>query len=60
MGALIYFNRKYYNKWDGADDYENPLPDETYFYVLIREIFKPVRAIVRHLADGKYMMIGLY
>jgi gliding motility-associated-like protein len=33
-GARVYMNSNYDNKWDGVDDNEDPLPDDTYFFVL--------------------------
>jgi gliding motility-associated-like protein len=33
-GARVYMNSNYNNKWDGVDDNEVPLPDDTYFFVL--------------------------
>lgn len=33
-GGRVYENDEYDNSWEGVDDKENPLPDDTYFYVL--------------------------
>ena len=33
-GAQVYSNNNYDNKWNGVDYHENPLPDDTYFFVL--------------------------
>jgi gliding motility-associated-like protein len=33
-GGRVYMNSNYDNKWDGADDNDEPLPDDTYFFVL--------------------------
>jgi gliding motility-associated-like protein len=33
-GARVYQNSDYDNNWDGVDYNNNPLPDDTYFYVL--------------------------
>jgi gliding motility-associated-like protein len=33
-GAMVFKNSDYDNKWNGVDYNENPLPDDTYFYVL--------------------------
>jgi gliding motility-associated-like protein len=33
-GALVFKNLNYDNKWNGVDYNDNPLPDDTYFYVL--------------------------
>jgi gliding motility-associated-like protein len=45
-GARVYINSNYDNKWDGIDDNEDPLPDDTYFYVLRPEKSKPVRGYI--------------
>ncbi|MDX9946218.1 MAG: gliding motility-associated C-terminal domain-containing protein [Bacteroidales bacterium] len=49
-GSRVYINSNYDNQWDGTDDNENPLPDDTYFYVLRPEKRKPVKGyiVVRH------------
>lgn len=33
-GGRVYENDEYDNTWEGVDDKENPLPDDTYFYVI--------------------------
>jgi gliding motility-associated-like protein len=33
-GAQVYLNRDYKNEWDGVDYNNNPLPDDTYFFIL--------------------------
>ena len=33
-GAKVYQNLDYDNSWNGVDYNGNPLPDDTYFYVL--------------------------
>jgi gliding motility-associated-like protein len=33
-GARVFEKREYDNSWDGVDDKENPLPEDTYFYIL--------------------------
>jgi gliding motility-associated-like protein len=33
-GAMVYRNRAYDNSWNGVDHNGNPLPDDTYFYVI--------------------------
>jgi gliding motility-associated-like protein len=33
-GAQVYKNSDYDNSWNGVDYNKNPLPDDTYFYVL--------------------------
>jgi gliding motility-associated-like protein len=36
-GVRLYKNENYDNKWDGVDFNGNPLPDDTYFYILKTE-----------------------
>ena len=45
-GARVYINNNYDNMWDGIDDNEDPLPDDTYFYVLRPEKSNPVRGYI--------------
>jgi gliding motility-associated-like protein len=33
-GRLVYKNSNYDNKWNGVDNNKNPLPDDTYFFIL--------------------------
>ncbi len=33
-GVRVYSNSNYDNSWDGVDYNKNPLPDDTYFYIL--------------------------
>lgn len=33
-GVMVYENKDYDNKWNGVDYNENPLPDDTYFYLV--------------------------
>ena len=33
-GGRVYENDEYDNSWEGVDDKENPLPDDTYFYII--------------------------
>ena len=33
-GAIVFKNVDYDNKWNGVDYNENPLPSDTYFYIL--------------------------
>jgi gliding motility-associated-like protein len=33
-GAQVYLNKDYQNEWDGVDYNNNPLPDDTYFFIL--------------------------
>jgi gliding motility-associated-like protein len=34
VGAMVWKNDDYDNLWDGVDNNGNPLPDDTYFYVM--------------------------
>jgi gliding motility-associated-like protein len=45
-GARVYINNNYDNMWDGIDDNEDPLPDDTYFYVLRPEKSIPVKGYI--------------
>ena len=45
-GARVYINSEYDNQWAGTDDNEDPLPDDTYFYVLRPEKSKLVRGYI--------------
>ncbi len=45
-GAQVYKNSNYDNSWDGLDDNAEPLPDDTYFFVLKPEKTKPIRGFV--------------
>jgi gliding motility-associated-like protein len=45
-GARVYENSKYDNSWDGTDDKENPLPEDTYFYILKPEKRKTLKGYV--------------
>ncbi len=40
-GVRVYLNNNYDNKWDGVDENENPLPEDTYFFILRPEKSKP-------------------
>jgi flagellar hook assembly protein FlgD len=33
----------YANNWDGRDDKGNPLPEDTYYYILQPENIKPIK-----------------
>ncbi len=33
-GVEVFKSRNYNNEWNGIDYNENPLPDDTYFYIL--------------------------
>lgn len=45
-GARVYKNLDYDNTWDGVDYNNNPLPDDTYFYVLKSENGKSVSGYI--------------
>lgn len=45
-GAKVYENNKYDNSWEGVDDNENPLPEDTYFYILKPEKRKTLKGFV--------------
>jgi gliding motility-associated-like protein len=45
-GAQVYKNSSYDNSWDGVDDNANPLPDDTYFFILKPEKSRPIRGYV--------------
>jgi gliding motility-associated-like protein len=45
-GARVYENSKYDNSWEGMDDKGNPLPEDTYFYVLTPEKNKTFKGYV--------------
>jgi gliding motility-associated-like protein len=45
-GAKVYENDKYDNSWEGVDDNENPLPEDTYFYILKPEKRKIIKGYV--------------
>ena len=49
-GAEVYKNMDYDNLWNGVDYNNNPLPDDTYFYVLKSTNGKPVNGyiVIRH------------
>ncbi len=36
-GALVFENAEYDNKWDGVDYNGNPIPDDTYYYIITPE-----------------------
>jgi len=42
-GARVFKNDDYDNLWDGVDDNGNPLPDDTYFYILKSENIKTIK-----------------
>jgi gliding motility-associated-like protein len=45
-GAQVYTNENYDNNWDGVDYNGNPLPDDTYFYVLKTENGKSISGYI--------------
>lgn len=45
-GARVYKNSNYDNEWDGVDDNNHPLPDDTYFFILKPEKGKPISGYV--------------
>jgi adhesin/invasin len=45
-GARVYENKKYDNTWNGVDDNQNPLPDDTYFFVLKPEKGRTIKGYV--------------
>ena len=49
-GVMVFENKEYDNRWDGVDYNGNPLPDDTYFFILKPENRDPVTGyiVVRH------------
>jgi gliding motility-associated-like protein len=45
-GVQVYKNLDYDNSWDGIDYNKNPLPDDTYFYVIKPENGKPLSGYI--------------
>jgi gliding motility-associated-like protein len=45
-GTRVYENKNYDNTWNGVDENENPLPDDTYFFVLKPENRKTLKGYV--------------
>ncbi|MDX9727414.1 MAG: gliding motility-associated C-terminal domain-containing protein, partial [Bacteroidales bacterium] len=45
-GARVFENKNYDNLWNGVDDKENPLPEDTYFYILKPEKSKTLKGYV--------------
>ena len=45
-GAQVYKNLNYDNSWNGVDYNKNPLPDDTYFYVLKTENGKSISGYI--------------
>ncbi len=45
-GAKVYWHKNYDNTWNGIDHKSNPLPDDTYFYVIKTESGKSISGFV--------------
>jgi gliding motility-associated-like protein len=45
-GAMVFEKHEYDNSWDGVDDKENPLPEDTYFYILKPEQGNTIKGYV--------------
>jgi gliding motility-associated-like protein len=45
-GAEVFRNNNYDNKWNGVDKNENPLPNDTYFFVLNSEKGRVVKGYI--------------
>ena len=45
-GAKVYINKNYKNEWNGTDYRGNPLPDDTYFFVLKTESGKSISGYI--------------
>lgn len=45
-GAVVYSSGNYKNDWDGNDYNGNPLPDDTYFYILKPEKIQPIKGFI--------------
>ncbi|MCJ7820111.1 MAG: gliding motility-associated C-terminal domain-containing protein, partial [Bacteroidales bacterium] len=45
-GKRVHENDDYDNLWDGVDDNGNPLPEDTYFYVLKPEKIIPIKGFI--------------
>jgi trimeric autotransporter adhesin len=45
-GVQVYRNKNYDNSWNGVDDNNNSLPDDTYFYVIKAENGKSISGYV--------------
>jgi gliding motility-associated-like protein len=45
-GANVFTDDDYTNDWDGKDYNENPLPEDTYFYILKPEKIKPIKGYI--------------
>jgi len=45
-GARVYENKEYDNSWDGVDEDGDPLPDDTYFFILKPENSKTIKSYI--------------
>ena len=45
-GGRVYENLNYINTWNGVDENENELPEDTYFYILKTEKSKTIKGFV--------------
>jgi gliding motility-associated-like protein len=45
-GSLVYESDDYTNNWYGIDNYGNPLPEDTYFFILAPEKTKAVNSYI--------------
>lgn len=45
-GANVFTNDNYANDWDGKDYNGNPLPEDTYFYILKPEKINPIKGYI--------------
>jgi gliding motility-associated-like protein len=45
-GVIVFENKDYDNMWDGVDYNGNPLPDDTYFFILEPENRTPVNGYI--------------
>ncbi len=45
-GVQIYKNSDYKNEWNGIDDNGDPVPDDTYFYVVTPQVGKPFNGFI--------------
>ena len=45
-GAIVFSIHNYENDWDGNDNNANPLPEDTYFYIIKAEKLKPIKGYI--------------
>ncbi|MGB8492373.1 MAG: gliding motility-associated C-terminal domain-containing protein [Bacteroidales bacterium] len=45
-GAMVYRNENYDNRWDGVDENNNPLQDDTYFFILEDEKIRTIKGYI--------------